>query len=71
MSPNKKHIVGPPLIRPPLGNGKSGLIGGVVSREGYIKYNYADFVLRNRGLTSVMVRMAIYRGTTVRSVIRF
>ena len=33
------HIIwndysGPPLIRPPLGSGKSGLIRGVASREG-------------------------------------
>ena len=31
---------GPRLIRPPLRNGKSGIIRGVASREGYIRYNY-------------------------------
>ena len=38
---------GPRLIRPPLGNGKSGLIRGVASREGYFEYNYryTEFVL--------------------------
>ena len=36
---------GPPVIMPPLGNGKSGLIGGVASREGYFKYNNTEFVL--------------------------
>ena len=34
---------GPPLIRPLLGNGKPGLIKGVASREGYIRYNYTRF----------------------------
>ena len=29
---------GPPLIRTPLGNGKSGLIRGMASREGNVKY---------------------------------
>ena len=36
---------GPPLIRPPLGNGNAGLIRGVASREGYIRYDYTRFVL--------------------------
>ena len=36
---------GPPLIRPPLGNGNSGFIRGVASREGYNRYNYTEFVL--------------------------
>ena len=36
---------GLPLMRPPLGNGKSGLIRGVASREGYIRYNLTQFVL--------------------------
>ena len=40
---------GPPLIRPPLGNGKSGLIGGVASREWYFKYNYTESWLHKRG----------------------
>ena len=40
---------GPPLIRPPLWNGKSDLIRGVASREGYVKYTYAEFVPVDRG----------------------
>ena len=36
-------VRGPPLIMPPLGNGNSGLIRGMASREGFIKYNYTEF----------------------------
>ena len=39
------EYIGPSHIRPPLGNGKPGLIGGVASREGYIRYNYTWLVL--------------------------
>ena len=39
---------GTPLIRPPLGNGKSGLIRGVASREGYIRYKYTPFVFKKK-----------------------
>ena len=35
---NLEHISDHPLIRPPFGNTKSGLIKGVTSHEGYIKY---------------------------------
>ena len=31
---------GPPLIRPHVGDGQSGLIREVASREGYSRYNY-------------------------------
>ena len=36
---------GPPLIKSPLKNGKSGLIRGLASGEGFIRYNYTEFVL--------------------------
>ena len=36
---------GPPLIKPPLKNGKSSLIRGVASGEGFNRYNYKEFVL--------------------------
>ena len=42
-------ICGRVLIRPPLGDGKYGLIRGVASREGYIRLDYTRFVLRNVG----------------------
>ena len=42
--------VAPPFIRPPLGNGKSGLIKGVASCEGYIKYKCTGVVPRYHGL---------------------
>ena len=35
-------------MSPPFGNGKSGLIRGVASREGYTEYNY--IVLRDSGV---------------------
>ena len=44
------YTVVPPLMRPPLGNERSGLIRGVASREGYMKYSYTEFVLRYSGL---------------------
>ena len=41
----KAHYSGPLPLRPTLGNGKSGLIRGVASREGSFRYNYTEFVL--------------------------
>ena len=42
---NVEKYSGPPFIRPPFGNGKFVLIGGVASHEGYLKYTYTGFVL--------------------------
>ena len=42
---NHERYSSPPLIRPHSGNGKYGLIREVASREGFIRYNYARFVL--------------------------
>ena len=56
-----------PTYKATLGNGKYGLIRGVVSREGYIRYNHTQFVLLDCGLIRgvASVEIATYRVTTV------
>ena len=38
-----RHYSGPPLMRPPLGNGKSGRIRGVAAGEGELQIKYHNF----------------------------
>ena len=66
VTPKSDHYSSPPLIRPPLRNGKSGLIRGVAPREGYIKYcGYRGCSLKSQSHETApgpMVRVATYGG---------